>query len=100
MTNLIDSTYELIQIVSEAPKSCADCQHAEWVNDPYATGDSPGVYECAVFYCECEQAERDLIASLDKLDAVISDKEDNGEDCEDYYAVRDEAEAVIEERME
>ena len=67
---------ELIKFLSDAPESCAQCVHSEWVDDPFATGDSPGGWECGNFHCEYAEAEVNLTSKCDVLERKISNIED------------------------
>lgn len=89
------SMKELIELLGDTPKSCADCTHSEWVNDPYATGDSPGGWECGAYRCEFSERLADLRSEYDKTERTISEKEDAGEDCSDLYQLLDSANEVL-----
>lgn len=84
---------ELINILHNAPKSCAECQYSEWVNDPYATGDSPGGYECGNFHCEYAQAEKDLTAKYDEIEREILKLEPNAPEV--LYDLLEELDGIL-----
>ena len=86
---------ELIEFLGGAPKSCADCIHSEWIDDPYATGDSPGGWECGAYSCEFSERIADLCSEYDKTERTISEKEDAGEDCSDLYQQLDSADEIL-----
>lgn len=88
---------ELIEFLGGAPNSCAECIHSEWADDPFATGDSPGCWECGNFHCEYADAAVNLSSERDLLERKISDIEDETLQAapSELYELLDSADEIL-----
>lgn len=86
---------ELIKLLNSAPKCCSECEHSVLVKDPYATGDSPSVYECNAGGCDYQEAIDALSDNYIDLEYKLGDIDEDSAEFEDICAVLEQADKVF-----
>lgn len=67
--SIIDTLFDQVDT-----ESCNGCQFAEYVTDPYCTGDSPAITECNGSAEECPAVKSKVISLIEELETAMEIK--------------------------